>query len=77
MLYWNNWERKKYYQKTAEPIKLYEIPGFNDKLSVSNSASKLFELINGLNSIKDEIHIILFFLNQMKQIIFKKTSLKF
>ena len=50
-----------YYQKTAEPIKLYEIPGFNDKLSVSNSASKLFELMNELNSIKDEIHIILFF----------------
>lgn len=63
-----------YYQKTSDPIKVFEIPGFNDKLSVKNSILNLKILNQELDDIKDEIHVILYFLDSNDEGIFKEEE---
>ena len=47
-----------YYQVSNQPIKVYDIPGFENKETTSNAVKKLIELNNKINELKDQIHII-------------------
>ena len=45
------------------PLKIYEIPGFQNEPSIHNSSIELSKLNKKLNDIQDEIHVILYFFN--------------
>lgn len=45
------------------PIRIYDIPGFEDKDTIQLVAEKLTEKANELNNDRDTIHIILYFIN--------------
>lgn len=49
------------YNKISDAIKIFEIPGFNNKLTAQNSAFELINLNKELDEIKDELHVILYF----------------
>ena len=49
-----------YYQVSNQPIKVYDIPGFENKDTTSNAVKKLIELNKKINELKDQIHIINF-----------------
>jgi GTP-binding protein EngB required for normal cell division len=57
------------------PLKIFEIPGFNDNnSSISNAASKLTKLNKKLSEIKDELHLILYFFKSDELYMFKEEE---
>ena len=57
------------------PLKIFEIPGFNDNnSSISNAASKLTKLNKKLAEIKDELHLILYFFKSDELYMFKEEE---
>ena len=57
------------------PLKIFEIPGFNDNnSSISNAASKLTKLNKKLAEIKDELHLILYFFKSDELFMFKEEE---
>ena len=51
------------YQVSDQPIKIYDIPGFENKETIFNAVQKLKELnyeINEINESKDQLHFILY-----------------
>ena len=52
-----------YYQISNQPIKIYDIPGFESEESVEKTIQKLKELNDEMNELKDNIHIILYMLD--------------
>ena len=49
-----------YYQVNNQPIKVYDIPGFENKETTNNAVQKLIELNDEINELKDQIHIIIY-----------------
>jgi hypothetical protein len=57
------------------PLKIFEIPGFNDNnSSISNAESKLTKLNKKLSEIKDELHLILYFFKSDELYMFKEEE---
>ena len=52
-----------YYQVSGEPIRLLDIPGFEDKNTVSKAVEKFQKCGEKINKIKDNLHIVLYFLS--------------
>ena len=48
------------YQVSDQPIKIYDIPGFENKETTFNAVKKLKELNNEINESKDQLHFILY-----------------
>ena len=49
-----------YYQVSDQPIKIYDIPGFENKETTYNAVQKLKELNNKITELKDQLHFILY-----------------
>ena len=52
-----------YYQVSNEPIRLLDIPGFEDDETVRQAIKQIRKCGEKINQIKDKLHIILYFLN--------------
>ena len=59
-----------YYQVNNQPIKVYDIPGFENKETTYNAVQKLIELNDEINELKDQIHIILYVLKSTDERMF-------
>ena len=63
-----------FYQVKNYPIRVLDIPGFEDENSVEESLRKLKLCGEKINRIKDKIHIILYFLNYLEEKAFMKLE---
>ena len=52
-----------YYQVNNLPIRILDIPGFEDEKTVENAIEKFNKCGEEINKLKDKIHIILYFFN--------------
>jgi len=52
-----------FYQVKRKPIRVLDIPGFEDEKSVKEAVKKLQECGKQINRLKEKLHIILYFLN--------------
>jgi len=52
-----------FYQVKNQPIRLLDIPGFEDSETVKRAVEKFHQCGEKINKIKDNLHIILYFLN--------------
>ena len=52
-----------YYQVKNKPIRILDIPGFENNKTVNAAIEKLQNCREKLNRLKESIHIILYFLN--------------
>jgi len=52
-----------YYEVEKYPIKIYDLPGFQDKESINKAVEKMKELNVEIESLKQKFHIILYILN--------------
>ena len=63
----NNWHSRTknlvLYQVKNRPIRILDVPEFEDEKTVKDAIEKLKECLEKLNRLKDSIHIILYFLN--------------
>ena len=60
----------KYYQISDEPIKIYDIPGFENKETTLNAVEKLKELNDEINELKEQIHVILYIIKSSDERMF-------
>ena len=63
-----------YYQVSNKPIRILDIPGFEDKETVEQAIKKLKLCGEEINKLKDNLHIILFFLNYNEKRAFSKLE---
>ena len=59
-----------YYQVNNQPIKVYDIPGFENQETTSNAVKKLIELNDEINELKDQIHVIIYILKSTDERMF-------
>ena len=59
-----------YYQINDQPIKVYDIPGFENKETILNTVNKIKELNDEINELKDQIHIILYIIKSTDERMF-------
>ena len=52
-----------FYQVKGKPIRILDIPGFEDEATVNEAVKKFQECGKKINRLKEQIHIILYFLN--------------
>ena len=59
-----------YYQISDQPVKIYDIPGFESIETTMNAVEKLEELNKEINELKDQIHIILYIIKSTDERMF-------
>ena len=64
-----------FYQVLNQPIRLLDIPGFEDTETVKKAIEKFQQCGEKINKIKDNLHIILYFLNYGEQRAFANLEL--
>lgn len=64
-----------YYQVTDQPIRLLDIPGFEDKETVIKAVEKFQKCGEKINKIKDNLHIVLYFLSYTESRAFSNIEL--
>ena len=64
-----------FYQVLNQPIRLLDIPGFEDTETVKKAVEKFQQCGDKINKIKDNLHIILYFLNYGEQRAFANLEL--
>ena len=64
-----------FYQIKNQPIRLLDIPGFEDTDTVKKAVKKFQQCGEKINKIKDNLHIILYFLNYVEQRAFANLEL--
>ena len=52
-----------FYQVSGQPIRLLDIPGFEDTNTVKKAVEKFQQCGQQINKIKDNLHVVLYFLN--------------
>lgn len=61
-----------YYQVSDQPVRIFDIPGFENEKTVKHSV-EIFKSCSGkINKIKDNLHIILYFFNFLEEIKFSE-----
>ena len=55
-----------FYQVSGQPIRLLDIPGFEDTNTVKEAVEKLQQCGQEINKIKDNLHVVLYFLNYLE-----------
>ena len=63
-----------FYQVSNEPIRVLDIPGFEDEKTVKQAIDKFKMCGEKINKIKDNLHIILYFLNYNEKRAFMKLE---
>ena len=58
------------------PIRIYDIPGFEDEKTINIVNDKLREKTEEMNNDRDTIHLILYFINNKRETIFDKMENK-
>jgi len=56
-------KRLNYYHVSNQPVKILDIPGFNDEKTINDAVNQFKFCGEEINRIKDNLHIILYFLN--------------
>jgi GTP-binding protein EngB required for normal cell division len=56
-----------YYQVRGKPIRILDIPGFEDDYTVYEAVKKFEECGKKINRLKEQIHIILYFMNCLEE----------
>ena len=64
-----------FYQVTNYPVRLLDIPGFEDQVHVQRAIEKFRLCGEKINKIKDNLHIILYFLNYNEKRTFQELEL--
>ena len=59
-----------YYQIRDQPIKIYDIPGFENQKTIENAVQKIKELNDEINELKEQIHIILYIIKSSDERMF-------
>ena len=59
-----------YYQINDQPIKIYDIPGFENLETTKNAVNKLKQLNDEINELKEQIHVILYILKSTDERMF-------
>ena len=65
-----------YYQISDQPIKIYDIPGFENKETCDNAVQKLIELNDEINELKDHLHFILYIIKSTDERMFADLEYK-
>ena len=65
-----------FYQVKNKPIRILDVPGFEDEETVQDAVQKFQKYRNKLKVLKDSIHIILYFLNYNDERTFSKLEYK-
>ena len=55
-----------YYQVRNQPVRILDIPGFNDEKTIKDAVDKFKFCREEINRLKDNIHIILYFINYLE-----------
>ena len=56
------------------PIRIFDIPGFEDEKTIEKVNNKLIEVSNDMTSDKDKIHLILYFMNNKEETMIYKME---
>jgi len=64
-----------YYQVSNQPIRLLDIPGFEDTNTVKEAVAKFQKCGEKINKIKDNLHIVLYFLSYTEERAFQGLEL--
>ena len=65
-----------FYHVSHFPIKIYDIPGFENEHTILNTVEKFKELNKEINKLKDELHIILYFIKSTDERMFSEMEYK-
>ena len=65
-----------FYHVAHFPIKIYDIPGFENEDTILNTVAKFKELNKEINKLKDELHIILYFIKATDERMFSEMEIK-
>ena len=65
-----------YYQISNQPIKIYDIPGFENEETTSNAILKLKELNDEINELKEQLHFILYIIKSSDERMFADIEYK-
>ena len=65
-----------FYHVSHFPIKIYDIPGFENEDTILNTVEKFKELNKEINKLKDELHIILYFIKSTDERMFSEMEYK-
>jgi GTP-binding protein EngB required for normal cell division len=65
-----------FYHVSHFPVKIYDIPGFENENTILNTVEKFKELNKEINKLKDEIHIILYFIKSTDERMFSEMEYK-
>lgn len=63
-----------YYEVENYPVKIYDLPGFQDEESINKAVEKMRELNKKINSLKQKFHIILYILDDTQTAKFLKKE---
>ena len=65
-----------FYHVSHFPIKIYDIPGFENETTILNTVEKFKELNKEINKLRDELHIILYFIKSTDERMFTEMEYK-
>ena len=64
-----------FYQVNKQPIRILDIPGFEDQETIKKAVEKFKQCGERINKIKDNLHIVLYFLNYNEDRLFSRMEL--
>ena len=67
-------KRINYYQVNKFPLKIYDLPGFENHETVKNAIEKFKYLNNEIRKLQDQIHIILYFIKSTDERMFSQME---
>ena len=63
-----------FYHVSHFPLKIYDIPGFENEETIINTVEKFKELNKEINKLKDQLHIILYFIKSTDERMFTEME---
>ena len=68
-------KRINFYQVNQFPLKIFDIPGFENEETIKNTVNKLKELHSEIEQLQDQLHIILYFLKSTDERMFTEMEI--